>query len=284
MVPFPIQIDSSESYKEAVMESETATVGDFSFFGADRLIIKPGSETFIPCFPSLTDLQSNQMLVSHSNRMDLHKNSVIPIHPAQFSREIYDMGSTQYTNMPFSVNLNTPGAKTGVPTHRSVPVSVDGGCPTQDSLHSPGDNGEAISHFWSNSASDEAEEQQVIDVRKHRRMLSNRESARRSRLRKQQHLDELRAQLDHLKAENEQILEKFNITSQHYAHITEENCLLRSHGLELSHKLQRLQHTLNAQSHADFETMGVETRNCSAAHMSSAYSTIAHSVFPNLWF
>jgi hypothetical protein len=64
--------------------------------------------------------------------------------------------------MPFSANLNTPGAKTGVPAHRSVPVSVDGGCPTQDLLHSPGDNGEAITHFRSNSASDEAEEQQVI--------------------------------------------------------------------------------------------------------------------------
>jgi len=270
------------------MESETATVAAFSFSGADRMIMKAGSETFVPGFPSFTDLQSNQMLVSQSNQMEFHKNSVIPIHPAQFSREIYDMGSTQYTNMPFSANLNTPGAKTGVPTHRSVPVSVDGGCPTQDSLHSPGDNGEAISHFWSNSASDEAEEQQVIDVRdvrKHRRMLSNRESARRSRFRKQQHLDELRAQVDHLRAENGQILKKCNITSEHYAHIREENYLLRSHGLELGQKLQRLQHVLNAQSHNVFETMGVETWNCSAAHMSSAYSTIADTlVSPNLWF
>ena len=116
--------------------------------------------------------------------MDLCKNSVIPNHPAQINRELYGMKSIQYGNMPSSENLNAPGAKTGVPTKKSMPVSVDKGCPTQDSLHSPRDNREAISHFWSNSASDEAEEQHVIDERKQRRMLSNKESARRSRLRK----------------------------------------------------------------------------------------------------
>jgi len=76
------------------MESETATAAAFSFLGADRVIIRPGYEMFVPGLSSLTDLQSGQMLSSHSNQMDLHKFSLIPIHPAQFGREIYDMGST----------------------------------------------------------------------------------------------------------------------------------------------------------------------------------------------
>jgi len=186
--------------------------------------------------------------------------------------------------MPLSANLNAPGANNGVPTKRSVPVLVDKSCPTQDSLHYHGGNGEAISHSRSSSASDEAEEQQVIDERKQRRMLSNRESARRSRLRKQQHLDELMVEVDHLRAVNGQIIKKFKITSQHCAHITQENCLMRSEALELSGKLQRLHHTLNAQSRSFLKTVGTETRNCSAAHMSLELGTIAQFVSPDLWF
>lgn len=256
------------------MESETATAAAMSYFGADRLIIRPGSERFDPVLPSLTGLQSTQMLISHSNQMGIHKSSVVPIHPAQFSREIYDRGSTQHDNVNFSGNGNVPELKSAAPTKRSVSVSVDNKCPTQDSLHSPGRNGEAISYSRSNSASDEAEDRQVIEVRKKRRMLSNRESARRSRLRKQLRLDALSAEVAHLRAENGQILNNFNITSQHYAHITEENSLLRSHALELRHKLQSLHQTINAQSHCAFKTMATETGICSAAHLSTESGTI----------
>lgn len=243
------------------------------------MIMRPGSERFGPVSPSLTELQSNQMLASHSNQMSIHQNSVVPIHPAQFSREIYDLDSSQYNNMNFAANLDASGAKTAVPTKKPVRVSVDKRCPTQDSLHSPGGNGEAISHSRSISASDEAEDRQLIDVRKQRRMLSNRESARRSRLRKQHHMEELRAQVAHLRAENGEIVNKINIASEHYAHITEENCLMRSQVMEMSHKLQRLYHTINAQSHGGFKTMGIETgnENCSAAHLSFESGTIAHS-------
>ena len=67
--------------------------------------------------------------------MDLQKNSVIANHLAQISRDKYDMKSIQYGNTPSSANLNAPGAKTGVPTKKSMPVSVDKGCLTHDSLH-----------------------------------------------------------------------------------------------------------------------------------------------------
>eukprot|EP00249_Psilotum_nudum_P000560 c12513_g1_i1 orf=216-1151(+) len=84
------------------------------------------------------------------------------------------------------------------------------------------------------------EDQSVIHDRKQRRMLSNRESARRSRLRKQQHLDELRTHVAHLRAENSQMMRTFNMTSQHYTQLTEENRILRSQALELTQKLQQL--------------------------------------------
>ncbi|KAH7434955.1 hypothetical protein KP509_06G042100 [Ceratopteris richardii] len=78
-------------------------------------------------------------------------------------------------------------------------------------------------------------------------MLSNRESARRSRLRKQQHLDELRGHVAQLQAQNSQMLNSFNLASQQFAQVTEENRKLRSEAMGLSHQLQRLHHSLASQ-------------------------------------
>ncbi|CAH1450291.1 unnamed protein product [Lactuca virosa] len=46
-----------------------------------------------------------------------------------------------------------------------------------------------------------------MDQRKRRRMISNRESARRSRMRKQKHMDDLMTQLSQLRKENNQVAE-----------------------------------------------------------------------------
>ncbi|RWW30036.1 hypothetical protein GW17_00005412 [Ensete ventricosum] len=71
-------------------------------------------------------------------------------------------------------------------------------------------------------------------------MLSNRESARRSRMRKQKHMDDLKAQVSQLQKENSQILIALNITTQHYAGVEAENSLLRTQLMELSSRLQSL--------------------------------------------
>lgn len=57
-------------------------------------------------------------------------------------------------------------------------------------------------------------------------------------MRKQQHLDELRAQIVQLRAENNHILSKFNLTSQHYLQVEEQNRILRSQAIDLYQKLQ----------------------------------------------
>uniref|UniRef100_A0A0C9S879 TSA: Wollemia nobilis Ref_Wollemi_Transcript_5460_974 transcribed RNA sequence n=2 Tax=Wollemia nobilis TaxID=56998 RepID=A0A0C9S879_9CONI len=103
--------------------------------------------------------------------------------------------------------------------------------------------------FPTHSGSDEEQQQQqkknnnnysTIDERKQKRMLSNRESARRSRMRKQQHLDGLRAQIVQLRGENNHIHNQFNFAQQRYLQLEEENRTLRSYAFELHQKFQAL--------------------------------------------
>ncbi|PPS05943.1 hypothetical protein GOBAR_AA14710 [Gossypium barbadense] len=85
-----------------------------------------------------------------------------------------------------------------------------------------------------NSGSDE-DLQALMNERKRKRMISNRESARRSRMRKQKHLDDLVAQVSQLQNENHQILTRVSITTQRYLNVEAENSVLRAQANELSH-------------------------------------------------
>ncbi|KAL9237466.1 hypothetical protein vseg_012010 [Gypsophila vaccaria] len=91
-----------------------------------------------------------------------------------------------------------------------------------------------------NSSSEEEMQVAMMDERKRKRMISNRESARRSRMRKQKHLDDLTAQVGNLKKSNTQILNTINITTQHFLKVEAENSILRAQMLELSNRLQSL--------------------------------------------
>ncbi|XP_073526044.1 uncharacterized protein [Phyllobates terribilis] len=81
-----------------------------------------------------------------------------------------------------------------------------------------------------NSTSDEAEEMriEVVDERKRRRMISNRESARRSRMRKQRQIDELWSQVVRLRTENNDLVQKVKITSECNVKVLTENAQLKA--------------------------------------------------------
>ncbi|TYI42960.1 hypothetical protein ES332_A01G135500v1 [Gossypium tomentosum] len=86
---------------------------------------------------------------------------------------------------------------------------------------------------------------QLMNERKRKRMESNRESARRSRMRKQKYLDDLMAQLTLLRKDNNQILTSINFITHHYFNIEAENSVLRAQLMELSQRLDSLNHILN---------------------------------------
>ncbi|CAL1384144.1 unnamed protein product [Linum trigynum] len=96
-----------------------------------------------------------------------------------------------------------------------------------------------------NSGSDEDLQQLVMDERKRKRMQSNRESARRSRKRKQKHLDELMGQVTQLRKDNSQILTAINVTTQNYLNVQAENSILRAQIVELSNRLDSLTEILD---------------------------------------
>lgn len=86
----------------------------------------------------------------------------------------------------------------------------------------------------------EDETHPVIDQKKRKRMISNRESARRSRMRKQKHLDDLMAQKRQLRTDNDQLFTAINITTQIHSEIEAENSILRAQVAELSQRLESL--------------------------------------------
>lgn len=101
----------------------------------------------------------------------------------------------------------------------------------------------------SNSGSDDPNPQvSVIDERKRRRMISNRESARRSRMRKQKHVENLRNQVNQLRIENRELTNRLRFVLYHshgvrtdYDRLQSEYCTLRKKLSDMSQFLMTRQ-------------------------------------------
>ncbi|KAJ4966042.1 hypothetical protein NE237_017891 [Protea cynaroides] len=100
-----------------------------------------------------------------------------------------------------------------------------------------------------NSGSDEPSNQPLVglsamDERKQRRKESNRESAKRSRMRKQKHLEGLRNQVNRLRFENRDIANRLNTVNHHSHLIRRDNDRLRSESVLLRQRLSNIRRFL----------------------------------------
>lgn len=79
-----------------------------------------------------------------------------------------------------------------------------------------------------------------MDQRKRKRMISNRESARRSRMRKQKLCDDLTSQVNQFKEQNNQIATNINMVTHLFLNLEAQNSILRAQLVELNQRLQSL--------------------------------------------
>ncbi|MED6212577.1 hypothetical protein PIB30_084796 [Stylosanthes scabra] len=138
--------------------------------------------------------------------------------------------ATGYADGCFSLwdcpDLFTPSK----PTNSPKPVSSSSG---SDEPNQPNDEPD-MSHDHKLARPDRV---MVMDERKRRRMISNRESARRSRMRKQRHLENLRNQLNKCRVENRELNNRLQFILHHLNRIRTENQWLRSERTILWQKL-----------------------------------------------
>ncbi|KAK4786106.1 hypothetical protein SAY86_002795 [Trapa natans] len=101
-------------------------------------------------------------------------------------------------------------------------------------------SGSMTSSTPQNSGSSVEVLQAQMDERKRKRMDSNRESARRSRMKRQKHLDDLVTLVGELRKENQQIVTDLDTIYQNYIRVAAENSILQAQADELTHWLQSL--------------------------------------------
>ncbi|XP_031474005.1 light-inducible protein CPRF2-like [Nymphaea colorata] len=88
------------------------------------------------------------------------------------------------------------------------------------------------------------EQMDPADAKRMRRMLSNRESARRSRRRKQAHLSELETQVAQLRVENSSLLKRLTDISQKYNEASVDNRILKADVETLRAKVKMAEETV----------------------------------------
>ncbi|KAL4376011.1 hypothetical protein GQ457_02G002200 [Hibiscus cannabinus] len=79
-----------------------------------------------------------------------------------------------------------------------------------------------------------------MDEKKRKRMLSNRESARRSRARKQKQIEDLGNEASALQKENSQLTEKIKVTTERLVEMESSNNVLRGRAMELTDRVNSL--------------------------------------------
>ncbi|CAH9106970.1 unnamed protein product [Cuscuta europaea] len=105
------------------------------------------------------------------------------------------------------------------------------------------------------------DEGRIEEEKRRKRMISNREAARRSRMKKQKLVADVTAEIGRLEAANSEIAVQIDEMSERYAVVAGQNSVLRAQELELGERLKCLNEVINQTSeNADME-VGIRDDN-----------------------
>ncbi|KAH6769605.1 hypothetical protein C2S52_014408 [Perilla frutescens var. hirtella] len=96
----------------------------------------------------------------------------------------------------------------------------------------------------SSSEDDETRYAMITDEKKRKRMISNRESARRSRMKREQHIKDLNDQTTYFRSRKGELVQRINEIGRRYVAVESENRMLRMHGEELKKRLKLMEEML----------------------------------------
>ncbi|XP_073120491.1 bZIP transcription factor 53-like [Henckelia pumila] len=105
----------------------------------------------------------------------------------------------------------------------------------------------------SSSSEDDRENRyaKITDEKKRKRMISNRESARRSRMKREQHIKDLNDQTIYFSTKRSEMVRKIDEVTRRFGAIDSENKILRMQGRELKKRLELLEEILASYNNID---------------------------------
>ncbi|XP_047154817.1 light-inducible protein CPRF2-like [Vigna umbellata] len=183
-----------------------------------------------------------------------------PIDPSQVGSQTTSKGSIPSGNDPSKLqdkDTKVPVGMPSIPSTQKKPV-VAVRPSTSGSSRELSDDDDAEGETSMN-------DMDPADAKRVRRMLSNRESARRSRRRKQAHLTDLETQVSQLRGENSTLLKRLTDVSQKYSESAVDNRVLKADVETLRAKVKMAEETvkritgLNPMVHAmsDMSSLGM---------------------------
>ncbi|KAL7144366.1 hypothetical protein ABFS83_07G006900 [Erythranthe nasuta] len=101
-----------------------------------------------------------------------------------------------------------------------------------------------INNITSSSEDDGNRSTAITDEKKMKRMKSNRESARRSRMKREQHIKDLNDQVTYFKTRSSEIARKISEIEARFTAVGSENRILRMKGEDLKKRLELLEEML----------------------------------------